>query len=119
VKREARLSRSLDFKRVRRTGKSFAHPLFVLLALPSGRSGVRIGFITSKAVGGAVERNRTRRRLRAAVDELYPSLSSGWDMIIIARRAALTASFDTIMDELRTLTIRAGVWNDRAMQSDQ
>lgn len=115
MKREARLSRSLDFKRVRRTGRSYAHPLFVLLALPSGGSGVRIGFITSKAVGGAVERNRTRRRLRAAVDDLFPSFSLGWDMIIIARRAALSASFDTIKDELRTLTIRAGVWNDRGL----
>ncbi|HWQ45339.1 MAG TPA: ribonuclease P protein component [Longilinea sp.] len=115
MKREARLSRSLDFKRVRRTGRSYAHPLFVLLALPSGLSEVRVGFITSKAVGGAVERNRTRRRLRAAVDELFPSFSPGWDMIIIARRAALIASFDTIKDELRTLTIRAGAWNDRGM----
>jgi ribonuclease P protein component len=57
VKRRFRLTRSTDFKRVRSSGKSYAHPLVVLYALPSDQPHMRIGVAASKAVGNAVQRN--------------------------------------------------------------
>jgi ribonuclease P protein component len=70
VQRNFRLTRSEDFKRVRRDGKSYAHPLVVLIALNSENnehSRVRVGVAAGKSVGTAVIRNRTKRLLREAM----------------------------------------------------
>ncbi|NEU12270.1 ribonuclease P protein component [Methylobacterium sp. BTF04] len=64
--------------------------------------GLRIGFTITKRVGHATERNRIRRRLRAALTataEALPVLAA--DVVLVARRPALHASFDTLIDDLR------------------
>ena len=61
---------------------------------------VRVGFTVSKKVGGAVERNRVRRRLREVVRLSSPSrLRPGHDYVLIGRRAALDAPFARIKEE--------------------
>ena len=61
---------------------------------------VRVGFTVSKKVGGAVERNRVRRRLREVVRLASPSrMQPGHDYVLIGRRAALNAPFERIKDE--------------------
>jgi ribonuclease P protein component len=61
---------------------------------------VRVGFTVSKRVGGAVERNRIRRRLRELVRGTPAArLQPGHDYVLIGRRAALDAPFDRIKDE--------------------
>ena len=77
MKRRFRLTRSTDFKRVRRSGKSYAHPLVVLYALKSDQAGVRVGVSAGLAVGNAVKRNRAKRLLRAAMNELITADSPG------------------------------------------
>ena len=85
VKRRFRLTRSTDFKRVRRSGKSYAHPLVVLYVLKSDTPGVHVGVSAGLAVGNAVKRNRAKRLLRAAMSELLPDTASGSDLLLIAR----------------------------------
>lgn len=64
--------------------------------------GLRIGFTITKRVGHATERNRIRRRLRAAVAALAPDLPVvPADIVLIARRPALDVAFDTLKDDLR------------------
>jgi hypothetical protein len=58
VKRRFRLTRSTDFKRVRRIGRSYAHPLVVLIVASNEIQQARIGIVAGKTVGMAVERNR-------------------------------------------------------------
>ena len=61
---------------------------------------MRVGFTVSKRVGGAVERNRIRRRLREVVRLMPPArMQPGHDYVLIGRRAALDAPFDRIKDE--------------------
>jgi ribonuclease P protein component len=61
----------------------------------------RFGFVLTKKTGNAVERNRMRRRLRAAIRETKAVVGSEPnDFVLIGRRALLTASFDTILSEL-------------------
>ena len=81
MQRQFRLTRSTDFKRVRRDGKSNAHPLIVLIALENQLSTTQIGVAAGKRVGNAVKRNRAKRLMRAAARELYPQIKSGQDII--------------------------------------
>lgn len=67
-----------------------------------GPDGLRVGFTITKRVGHATERNRIRRRLRAAVAAIAADLPAvPADIVLIARRPALDAAFDTLKDDLR------------------
>jgi ribonuclease P protein component len=109
VKRSFRITQGSDFKRVRQTGKSFAHPLAVLIKSISETEETRFGFICSKGYGNAVERNRTKRQLRAIIQTMLPSVTSGSDIIIIARDEAKKASFSQIQTAIINLCKRAKV----------
>ncbi len=93
VKRRFRLTRSTDFQRVRQFGKSYAHPLMVLIALPNQTECIRIGVTAGRSVGKAVQRNRAKRILRSLVQAYLPVLPQGWDLVLIARSPLIQASF--------------------------
>lgn len=105
MKKQFRLTRSTDFKRVRHFGKSYAHPLVVLYTVPSGEEQSRVGVTAGRWVGGAVERNRAKRLLREAVRSLYPQINPGNDILLIARApmpaANLTVTQTALQDVLR------------------
>jgi ribonuclease P protein component len=104
-----RLHRTSDIQRVRRTGKSYAHPLLVLVAAPGEPPARRVAFSAGKRVGGAVQRNRAKRRLREAVRPLMGALAEGWDLLLIARTGAVTADFADLSAAVRGLFQKAGV----------
>ncbi len=113
MKRRFRLTRSTDFQRVRRIGKAYAHPLVVFIAAPSELQQVRVGVVAGRAVGMAVQRNRSKRRLRACIEPLLPCLPPGWDMIFLARKPIDQAGFAEICAAVQTLLRRAGLLHDR------
>jgi ribonuclease P protein component len=109
VQRKFRLTRSTDFKRVRRTGKSYAHPFVVLVAQASDAPKVRVGVTAGRSVGGAVQRNKAKRLLREAMRPLLPDLPPGWDLVLIARSALLPTSLQEIRRVLLSLLRRAQI----------
>ena len=109
MQRKFRLTRSTDFKRVRRFGKSYAHPLVVLIAQPSDQPHVRVGIAAGKTVGLAVKRNRAKRLLRAAMQRLLPDLAPGSDLLLIARAPLVVASLEETAAALTVLLRRAGL----------
>lgn len=113
MKRRFRLTRSTDFKRVRRIGKSYAHPLVVFITAPNDLEQVRVGFVVGRAVGTAVQRNRAKRRLRACLEPMLEHLSGGWDIIFLARKPMDQAGFTEISAAVQLLLKRAGLLNDR------
>lgn len=104
-----RLTRSIDFTRVRNQGKSFAHPLVVLVKLRSAEDRPRVGLSTSRAVGNAVQRNRAKRLLRESVRPSIPLLLPGWDLVLIARSKMVKASFQETKKAVDELFRRAGL----------
>ena len=100
--RLATLKRRAEFLGVR-GGARWATPAFVLEARRrSGEAeGARFGFTVSKQVGGAVERNRIRRRLKAAVrDVLADQTRPDYDYVLIARRPALDTAYAALVADL-------------------
>jgi ribonuclease P protein component len=110
VQRSFRLTRSEDFKRVRRDGKSYAHPLVVLIVQSSPQPRLRVGVAAGKSVGTAVVRNRAKRLLREAMRILLPRLTSNLDLILIARPALASASLAEVQSALLQLFLRAQVF---------
>jgi ribonuclease P protein component len=106
--RRYRLTGFSDFKRVRRTGKSHAHPLVVLVACRNDRPSSRIAVTAGKTVGTAVRRNRARRRLRAAMRGLLPHVADGWDLILIARPGVVEAAWPDVQRAVEAVMRRGG-----------
>jgi ribonuclease P protein component len=91
MKRRNRLSRAKDFDTVYRRGRSVSTRFLVLYAFPRGGDGSendeepRLGLAVARRIGGAVERNRIKRQLRAAFDELREDIPGGTDYVVIVR----------------------------------
>ena len=111
MERKHRLKRSRDFARVRADGKSWAHRLVVLAAVPNGGGVSRFGFIASKRVGNAVKRNRAKRLLREAVRQNFSFIPAGWDCVLIARAPLPEATFAQVKAAVTQLLERAGLWS--------
>jgi ribonuclease P protein component len=87
MKRIYRLTEGTQFQRVRAKGKSWAHPLLVLVAAPNGLDITRCGFSVGKRMGKAHTRNRIKRVLGEAVRVRHSGIKPGYDLVWIARTA--------------------------------
>src|SRR5215213_8779708 len=95
-----RLTRTSEFARVRNNGEAQRGALLVLGLLKMGSAEpLRSGFITTKRLGGAVVRNRVRRRLREILRRHQHALSAGVWLVVIARPAAARASYAQLEEE--------------------
>lgn len=86
-------------------GSPLISTLIVIKVLPNGLELSRYGLVTSKRVGGAVVRNRVKRRLREILRQT--ELKAGWDIVFIARQAAATASFADLKQSVGRLLSQA------------
>ena len=109
--KRSRLSRSGDFERVFRNGRSHAGRELVLYVFPREQAGSqRLGLSVSRRVGGSVQRNRVKRLLREAFRLARAELPPGLDLVIVPRGPALTfAQASTSLPELaRAIARRIG-----------
>ena len=88
------LSRPQDFAAFQGGGTTRSHPLLTARFRRTDLETTRFGLSTGRALGGAVVRNRVRRRLREALRVMAPSFQPGWDVLIIARPAIVEADQD-------------------------
>ena len=98
-----------DFQRIYRRGKSCVSPGLVTYVLKNKHNNLRIGITTSKKVGKAVNRNRSRRVIRAAFYNIKADMNAPYDVIFVARtRTAYMKSYDiekAMREHLKTLGV--------------
>lgn len=109
MKREFRLTRSKDFKRVKKTGKSLHHPLVVLVFAESECVQPRIAVVASKAIGGAVARNYIKRRLKSCIRDYVSRIKNQFDLVFYARHGILGASYTEICSAIDFLLNKADI----------
>ena len=84
-----------DFQRAYRRGRSCVSPGLVTYVLKNKNNNLRIGITTSKKVGKAVRRNRSRRVIRAAINNIDIPAAAPYDIIFVARtRTAFIKSYE-------------------------
>jgi ribonuclease P protein component len=114
--RPTRLRRRAEFLRVAGGRRKWAAPGLVLQARrheAEEKDGIRIGFTASRKVGGAVVRNRARRRLRAAAARVMAQHAApGTDYVLIARAATPTRPFAALLADLETALRRLDAWQE-------
>ena len=98
--REARLVRKGDFDRVYQAGKRFSGSHFAVFVRRNELALNRFGFSIKKALGGAVVRNRIRRRLREIVRCRRQEISPGWDIVIHPKSSVARAPFAALAQDL-------------------
>ncbi|HBY09215.1 MAG TPA: ribonuclease P protein component [Chloroflexi bacterium] len=109
MKQKFRLRSSIDFKRVRRSGKSYAHPLIVLIKQANEIETSRFGISAGRSMGNAVQRNRAKRRIREVIRPRISEIQSGWDLIFLARAPLKNASYSELQTAIDQLIKRAGI----------
>ena len=84
-----------------------------------GRELVRSGFTATKKIGGAVVRNRAKRRLREAARRLLPELGrSGCDYVMIARGGTATRPWARLIDDVRGALVSVAAAHDRLAEAE-
>ncbi|HEY8370081.1 MAG TPA: ribonuclease P protein component [Thermodesulfobacteriota bacterium] len=114
--KSARLRTRADYDRASRGATSITTPHFKLVRGRGPGGGARLGLIVPRKIGGAVVRNRVKRRLREWFRALRPELPEGLDLIVIARPGAERLSGRALAAEL-TGALSRGDGNRRARRS--
>lgn len=103
-----RLKKNYQYNYVYKHARSVGDSDFVLLYCPSNCKQSKVGFSLSKKFGNAVQRNRLRRQLKAAMSQFMPDVADGYNLVIVPRKQHSYA-YGAIVDSLRRLLTKSGV----------
>jgi len=111
MKSEIYLTKDEHYTLVFKKGISRANNLAVINVLPNGLKISRYGLVTSKKVGGAVVRNRIKRRLREIAKRL--PVQPGWDIVLVARPSIAGAEYQEIKEKIEELLAKTKILAER------
>jgi ribonuclease P protein component len=108
--KDRRLTKSSEYERLKRDGFTQRGKLLMLNVVAVENFGpCRVGFVASRRIGGAVVRNRVRRRLREIVRQHQHELREGFWIVLVARRDAADANYRALEHEWLRLAKRASI----------
>ena len=105
-----------DFRRIYRRGRSAVSGGVVVYCLKNRKGMSRLGVTVSKKLGHAVQRNRTRRRLREVYRLNEERFQPGWDIVVVARTRAVEAPFDRLTASYLRLSAKLGILREEEIQ---
>ena len=109
-----RLLRHADFERVYKQGRRhFAAHVTVFYRLREQGEGLRVGFTVGKVLGGAVDRNRMKRRLRESVRLRWPGIRVPVDVVINPKKSVLKVEFAELENEIGRAFEVIGKWLEK------
>lgn len=109
LRQHQRLRANADFQETYAQGKSWAARTMVLWLRKAPDASLRLGVVSSRVVGTAVQRNRARRRLREAWRLNRHRFHGNVDVVLVARKNLLTAKWEDVIIDLLWLARRAGI----------
>lgn len=112
-----RLKTKADFDEVYKSGRKIYSKSFLLIykkskqsELPNGFLLPRFGFVASKKVGKAVERNKAKRILREAIKQEFPRLRTNFEIVFVAFKGISDKPFQTLHEEVQVVFKKAGLY---------
>lgn len=107
--RKRRLVRAVAFQDTYSQGRRWIGTFMVLWLRSADDADLRVGVVASRKVGGAVQRNRARRRLKELYRRNRHRLSGKYDVVLVARRDLVKARWDELVEEFVELAGQAGL----------
>ncbi len=115
-----RLKKNADFRKIYKQGRSIADSYLVLYFWPRAKkhffSNPRIGFSVSRRLGSAIQRNKIKRKMRAALRPYLPLIRQDVDLIFIARLKIKGIPFQNVEKSIESLLKKAGLIGQREKQ---
>ena len=105
------LTKNYEFRRVYKKGKSAASKCVVVYCIRNNISENRLGITVSTKLGGAVQRNRIRRRLKEVYRLNEQSMRKGYDIVFVARLRSRYAGWDELESSVLNLSVKLGLIN--------
>ncbi len=103
------LKRNFEFARAYKSKKCFVSPFVVTYVVVRKSGGIRVGVTASKKIGCAVQRNRARRVIKAAASELLRNADGCFDVVFVARKAALDKKSTELRGVIAKQLTNAGI----------
>lgn len=112
MKQTVTIKSNCDFRRIYGKGESFQGPALVSYVLKNRAGICRIGITTSKKIGNAVERNRSRRVIRAAYSMIEERIQGNYDIVFVARSKTKYIKSTKLAEMMLSQLTQAGVINE-------
>ncbi len=103
------ITRNKEFARAYAKGKAFVHPKLVLYVMKNRQGKTRVGITATKKIGNAVQRNRARRVIRAALHQILPYDVGALDLVFVARGQTTRCKSDDVKKAAERLLKDAGL----------
>ncbi|MBQ4571963.1 MAG: ribonuclease P protein component [Clostridia bacterium] len=113
MKQTVTIKSNCDFRRIYGKGKTFQGPALVSYVLKNRAGICRIGITTSKKIGNAVERNRSRRVIRAAYGMIEEKIQGNYDFVFVARSKTKYIKSTKLAEIMLSQLVEAGVINEK------
>lgn len=118
--RSHRLRKNEHFQEVFQKGSSSANKQFVVyFSKQAGQAAFRLGISVSKKIGNAVARNRVKRLIREAVQDVESAIPAELDLVLIARPGIEEMSLEAIRQSLQHVLKRAKIWKQTSVNSEK
>lgn len=113
------LCRNNDFRRAYSKGKSYVSPVVVTYVRKNRLNVTRVGITTSKKIGNAVLRSRSRRVIREAYRQLFSRVKTGYDLVFVARGRTPNTKSTEVCKQLEKQLSAAGVLNPKGSDGEK